>query len=329
MLTVYLDQNKWVDLSRAHHGVAAGKPFERVFADIQEAVDAGRAQFPLSTAHYFETHKTSNPDRRHRLAQTMQLISRGLRIAPPHVIVPWEIERALSHVFDVGSPVAEIAMFGHGAAHAFASPSLRYEAPATFNGTDISQHERLIRAVVTPAFELALLSGVSPPEMPRGLFDQIRAVIRQHQVETDNKFVTGQELVRDKIKELGRHRTPEVMLASTIADIRVPLARAAYRLGIPIEEFADLGRLAEVVHHAPSRWVEMELRRVRQANPEKSWEGNDLNDVIALAVAIPYCDVVVTERSWTSLINAARIADRFGTKVTRDVRLLSEVLRDV
>ena len=43
----------------------------------------------------------------------------------------------------------------------------------------------------------------------------------------------------------------------------------------------------------PSRWVEKELRRMRQSNPQKAWEGNDLWDVSALSVAIPYCNMVL------------------------------------
>jgi hypothetical protein len=64
----------------------------------------------------------------------------------------------------------------------------------------------------------------------------------------------------------------------------------------------------------------MKLRSQRQANPQKPWEGNDLNDVIALSIAVPYCDVVVTEKSWASLVNAAKVGKRFDTLVTRDLK---------
>ena len=78
----------------------------------------------------------------------------------------------------------------------------------------------------------------------------------------------------------------------------------------------------------PSRWAEMKLRHQRQANPQKSWEGNDLNDVTSLAVAVPYCDVVVTEKSWASLINAAKVGDRFDTLVTRHLQDVVGCLAD-
>ncbi|MDZ7885880.1 MAG: hypothetical protein U5N53_24575 [Mycobacterium sp.] len=58
----------------------------------------------------------------------------------------------------------------------------------------------------------------------------------------------------------------------------------------------------------------------RQANPQKAWEGNDLNDVTSLATAVPHGDVVVTERSWASLINAAKVGDRVDTVVTARIQ---------
>jgi len=76
----------------------------------------------------------------------------------------------------------------------------------------------------------------------------------------------------------------------------------------------------------PSRWVECEMRRLRHANPQKQWEGNDLNDVMALSVAVPYCDVVVTERQWAHFVGVAKLDRRFNTTVISDLRRLPELL---
>ena len=44
-------------------------------------------------------------------------------------------------------------------------------------------------------------------------------------------------------------------------------------------------------------WVGMKLRS-RQANPQEVWQRNDLNDV--------------TERSWSSMLAAAKVPEHFG-----------------
>jgi hypothetical protein len=116
------------------------------------------------------------------------------------------------------------------------------------------------------------------------------------------------------------------MLAAAFADICEPLTLTATELGITADQLAD--NAAEIIDQIPSRWVEMKLRTQRQANPQKVWEGNDLNDVLALSIAVPYCDVVVTEKSWAALVNAAKVGERFDTWVTRDLEDVVERLSE-
>jgi len=72
---VYLDQNKWIDLSRAHHGDPLGAPFEDALAAVSQAVSDGTASFPLSAGHYFETWKQRKRDPRRALAEVMSNLS--------------------------------------------------------------------------------------------------------------------------------------------------------------------------------------------------------------------------------------------------------------
>lgn len=150
--------------------------------------------------------------------------------------------------------------------------------------------------------------------MPQGGPEITRLRLHDYKNLTDDRFVEEQKAIADWIGELGRHRLEDVMLATAFIDISEPLALAATDLDITGEQLADNAQA--IIEAIPSRWVEMKLRHQRQANPQKTWEGNDLNDVTSLAVAVPYCDVVVTERSWASLINAAKVGDRFATVVT-------------
>lgn len=86
---VYLDQNKWIDLARAETGHPLGAAFVETLAILKRAADEGRARFPLSAAHYYETAKQRNERKRVELAATMTGLACDVRIASPHVIVPW------------------------------------------------------------------------------------------------------------------------------------------------------------------------------------------------------------------------------------------------
>ena len=107
------------------------------------------------------------------------------------------------------------------------------------------------------------------------------------------------------------------------------LARHGWNLNIDPSRVFDGGIevLGPLVRAKPSRWTEREMRRLRHANPQKQWEGNDLNDVTALSVAVPYCDVVVTERQWAHFVDVAQLDRRFNTTVISDLRKLPELLK--
>ncbi|MEN0083646.1 MAG: hypothetical protein AAGC66_02655 [Leifsonia sp.] len=141
-LTIYLDQMKWIDLARAETGHAQGAAHAPALEAFKRAVDEGRARFPLSVAHYLETGKQHDRTRREQLVGTMMRLAGMYRISPPHVIVPWEIRRALIGVFELDVPLPDLAVFGDGAAHATNQPSLRYTAPTQFAGVMLTPEMR-------------------------------------------------------------------------------------------------------------------------------------------------------------------------------------------
>lgn len=321
VLTIYLDQNKWIDLARAETGHPDGRPFVETLVVLKKAADDQRARFPLSAAHYYETGKQRDPKRRMELATTMVRLAGTLRIAPPHTIVPWEIQRALVEVFNLPLAVPNLELFGDGVAHAFSAPTLRYTAPSEWQGIPLSvEMQAALQRRAVPAFESMILASVTPDGVP----DEMRLTMHDFKNLTDDRFVQGQEDVASLLKQHGRQRLDDIMLATAYTDIRLPLAEASYRLGLQPEQVSDNWR--RILEAIPSRWVEMKLRQQRQANPQKAWQANDLNDVTALAIAVPYCDAVVTEKSWTSMLSAAKVPERFETLVTPSLDAVAERL---
>lgn len=133
-----------------------------------------------------------------------------LRTAPPHVIVPWEIKRALIDAFGLGTPIEELDLFGFGVAHAAASPSLRYVAPAEYRGVSLPPDVRQelqrpdvrqeLQRRVEPEYERVILAGATPDGMP----DDRRIVLNDMKNVTDDRFVDGQRNVADVLKSIGR-----------------------------------------------------------------------------------------------------------------------------
>jgi hypothetical protein len=56
---------------------------------------------------------------------------------------------------------------------------------------------------------------------------------------------------------------------------------------------------------------------------ERHWDrkaqANDVADFAHLSVAVPYADIVVTEKFWTHLVRAERLDKKYNTRVTSDL----------
>ena len=61
-------------------------------------------------------------------------------------------------------------------------------------------------------------------------------------------------------------------------------------------------------------------------NSYKTWTGNDMRDADAMSAAIPYCDVVLTDKYVASQLKKAPAVGKLGTLVLARLRDLAEIL---
>ena len=66
------------------------------------------------------------------------------------------------------------------------------------------------------------------------------------------------------------------------------------------------------------------LNDARNQNISHPIELNDFLDLAALSIAVPYCDVVVTERKWSNILNQKGIGELYSTKIIHRIEDLSE-----
>lgn len=116
-MIVYLDQNKWIELSRIYHGVDKTERSISLLKEIDVAIDLGYI-FPLSAIHYLEFSRISNPNRRARLGEVMWKYSKGKTLISSREIVEKEVEHALK-IFFPSVNERSISIVGNGMEHAF------------------------------------------------------------------------------------------------------------------------------------------------------------------------------------------------------------------
>ena len=94
------------------------------------------------------------------------------------------------------------------------------------------------------------------------------------------------------------------------------LAQALAARNLELEEvFPDPKYARRFVDSMPSADVCVSLITAAHRNPQTRWTGNDMFDIDALSVAVPYCDIVVTERHARHALEVAGAPDRAGTAV--------------
>jgi hypothetical protein len=320
MLRVYLDENKWIDLARAASGHPQGEKFKTVAMMIAAAISCGEASFPLSAGHMFETWKQKSGRRRHEVATTMLAISRNHAIAPHWELVPGEIDRALRRRFGRPIDCRPVRPFGQGIKHrsGIYAPSIS----ETLRARVLAAEPTLSQSELSDAIDLVLLAGpledlplagvAAPPVKPAQDF----ARAQNEQVQ---RFI---DYAADK--DTRRRGVAARQLIDIQEILEVGLARANVSWHALMELGAD--EVTAFMLDLPSRAAGLELMWRQFDNQQTKWKPNDLVDIGYLSCAVAYCDIVVTERKWTHMLNQGDAPKRLGTTVISDLNDLIELL---
>ena len=310
--TVYLDQNKWVDLSRARHGEDGGAQFVAALNAAIEAVEAGTAMFPLSVAHYLETWKRYKGEPRRRVGSVISDLSRHCTIAGQQPLTEMEIDAALLKRFGTPDPPRTIEIFGYGAAHTFNQPALAdYASWPMFTGlgdTDAMEHELICGPV-----ENLPIAGIALPDLTAA----------QNYAKSENEQAA---------RFLAANANADV-IDLTIAALEVhglmPLIKPALKqAGVSLAEFYELEAdgMTAFMLSMPWRGAAMQLRQRRFHELHQKWTPNDLNDIAYLPLGLAYCDVLVTENQWVHRMRQTKLDRQYGTVVIADLRELPDHL---
>lgn len=299
MKVTYLDQNHWIELSRAAHGRASRTETPIVLDILRQAQASGRACFPLSYAHYIEARKQRIPDRRHRLAAFMLELSGGMTLAPPPGVVRHEIEMALGRCFP-GRVVPEpFALLGVGLAHAAADRNL--EVPLVWPpGADAmpASLRAAIEGHLRAEAELSLLSGVCRVGEPLEVGPVTDLTVERH-------FKASLDKWRGATSQYPPDELEREIYDTNLSEIDTPLQEALARHGISMDEFAQRGELRgrAFLEDMPSQRADMHLKRQWAKNANLRPRDSDLIDWAFLGVAVSYCDIVVTENQTADLFS--------------------------
>jgi hypothetical protein len=312
---VYLDQRDWITLARQYYGLTHDDGIAGVLALVREGAAAGHASFPLSAAHYIETYHQRDPGRRRRLGAFMAEISRFHSIAAAPDLLKDEVHASICATAGV-TPTHLPVPFGRGVAHAFGG-----QTPACF-----TDRELVKRAVahfggdrVFKYFETALLVGPDKVLPADGIALPTREFAQR---QLDFELDTAR-----KLREWGHNsdRAHRLVLAQEAQDITDLVNEVSAAIGVDVRSIADSREsLAAFVLSLPAKGTICRLRMSAHEDQGFRWHIGDLNDITALGTAAAYCDVVVAENHWGSILR--RHSAHIQARVTSNLGDLPELL---
>lgn len=325
--TVYLDLNHWISLAKARTGHKDGARFADSYRFLQEHVASGDIIVPLSSTHYFELSTIKDPRQRADLADVMSELSRFCAITTQKELMHAEFDAAMHQRF--GRPMfpRKPDVFGTGVNFAFGGTS---GAGLVLTGLT----EALVQWVAHEGGERVAqfryrMNQLSEYLVLRGPDDEDIEEMRK----TDNYRpgvalqIEAERLKREQhlAKALSDDPKTKNRLADIVAarelfwELREDLPALLYRAGMSVDSFFWHGKewVTAFLNDMPCIMTQTALRSHNFKNSDKSWEVNDLRDIDALCVAVPYCDVVVTEKHAIDLLQRDHLDVRFDTVLLR------------
>jgi hypothetical protein len=327
-LKVYLDLKDWVALAKARLGRPEFPHDQAAYEALQAAVTTGQVIVPLSATTYEELSRIASLRQRTDLANVIAEISGFVTITGRSVAMRYQVLKALADRY--GGPEPPL-LRPLGIGIQFAAADGRRLVLRGKDGAAPGLPETVVRGIesVSRALtEYMMARGPEPDDLPAlrasGYRPEVVLQVEQDRLKREQQLAA---MLRDGTAS--RSRLGDLVHARYLFwEIDSHLRAGLKHLGIDIDDFFANGKdwLTAFLDDIPAAAVTITLAEKGHRNLDKEWKGNDLRDADAMSAAIPYCDVVLTDKYAAAQLAKSPAAARLGTIVLPRLRDLSERL---
>ena len=321
-LSVYLDQNKWIRLLQQREGTLTDSRTENILSVIERTSDERSAEFPLSLITIRETAASHNRrNRRSKMFEFMRNISKMNALAPYDITMGEEKNRCLAEnsgrEYDMYEQVR-----GKGIPFMYAGHHWSVEADDEWM---ISALEEF--AISDEAFE-EVLENSSTSGLGKDRWDDEK-LAELEEIRKHHDDVLPSNEIRRRVELAGYFRDQilfKMWLKFAAAGLDLdPLDVNLYAYSLGDSEGDDA---LELFKQFPATYTYVSLSISRDLQKQRPIQQNDIDDLMALSVAIPYCDVVVTENMWAHEAKANDLDEIYDTTVLSDLEDLIPILEE-
>ncbi|MFC4989274.1 hypothetical protein [Saliphagus infecundisoli] len=312
---VFLDQNKWGTLHNARHNPES--PHQDSYETILSSANNGSATYPFSLPRQLETDEHSDLTFRRQLYELMLDLSHNICFKNFFLVTKAERIAYLKNCFPGHTepgPINEV--FDHGLIAPLGMPS--------FPGFSSKDNQKIRRFFRSERFARMLIQD-----------DDYLAEAAEYQQQTDHIDLQKRENARQRSRELADtdEERWDILLARDLAQHLLPLlTQHAQGVNFNIQPHIhnDLQNhdfnIEEFLTQFPTYYCQIVLSHGRDFHWDRKIEANDLLDIMSLAVAIPYSDIVVTEQFFAGVAYKHDLHERFDTQILTGITDLSDRL---
>jgi hypothetical protein len=317
MLSVYLDQNKWIDLARVTFSRDVPKGHVDAASYLRSEVQNRRIRFPVSSVHIMEASRIGNRTKRLELGSVFTTYSDGWFLLGRPALIAHEIQSALADLLGVRCDAeSPFSPFRRDFLLAFADyPSL---------SSLLNRRESALKdmsAALGPV--LSLISFLEFPDE-----DNRQTAIRRMTASND-ELIEGIRARRARWADESAHFRLRAYSAMLFFDIQDKIQVALTSLGRTVQDLRALpdDQIAGLLNKMPCLDIERRLAVQVEQQSSRELQGNDIYDIAWLSAAIPYCDIVVTEKLWVHSCRVCGIDNMYRTQILRSLTELIESLQ--
>lgn len=317
-MIIYLDQNKWIDLAKAILNPTDNPNYVEVSNLVLEKIENGEWIFPLSTLHVWETGSRAEEESRKKLVSVMAKISNGYSIKS---FLDVQKDELINIFIEICAP------------------------------EKIKKIEAIIKnplvAIGAEDFLIKLKTDILPTNVKQELIDIIDSYVRKN-IENkdianiildnyDEEFVNGlreddkiltRQFEKDRINllKLPKQDRYNIFLIqrfwAMIKLLNINIHKLCEKNTILKSLSDDKNKCINFLEGAPSINISTKLTYELLKDRERHIHEHDNRDINFLSTAIPYCDIVITEKTWKHLVKINKLDDKYSTIIENDLNYL-------
>lgn len=322
MAIIYLDQWVYVGLLRSYKGLLPDYPRDaKICQGLIESSNDGTNKFPFSLAHLHETSKRNPLSSRKELFKFMFDLSKFYTIRPWTQVIDLEVRNAIRISLGLKTKNLLDFVFGDELVHCIGgileleSINSNKEVPDEIKekiNIDVFRNSELISDVFS----------------------------KDKNMEHVDSFIQENNELTHKLEYLRKndYYHPDKKMRKNISDerffieiIKDPITKACTEFKLDSQKYikqilSSRESTTNFLKLIPTAYVFHVISRDFDLNIGRHPKPNDFWDIAALAISVPYCDVVLTERESAKILIKNKIGELYNTKILHKIEDISEFI---